>query len=132
MQIASWPPVTAAVPPGCRGTICACNPCPWKKNIFWFLLLRQKSLPFCAVDNTLNGEGLNNADNDPGFWREGNEQHQQLLYYGPGVWKMRNIMTVTIKMMEGLHLYFFHLFICIFVYLLSEYLYICMTWVCGR
>ena len=96
---------------------------PQEQNIFWFLLLRQKSLPFCAVDNTLNGEGLNNADNDPGFWGEGNEQHQQLLYYGPGVWKMRNIMTVTIKMMEGLHLYFF---ICSFVYLFICYLNICI------
>lgn len=28
---------------------------------------------FCAVDNTLNGEGLNNADNDPGCMED--EEH---------------------------------------------------------
>ena len=27
-----------------------------------------ESLLFCAVDNALDGEGLNDADNYPGFW----------------------------------------------------------------
>ena len=53
MHIASWPPVRAAVPPGCRGTICACNPCPSRtkyllvssapSKILTFLCSRQHS-----------------------------------------------------------------------------------------
>ena len=40
---------------------------PDKKNSF-SLVKKIESLLFCAVDNALDGEGLNDADNYPGFW----------------------------------------------------------------
>ena len=34
---------------------------------FWKSLRGKNRLPFRAVDNTLYGEGLDDADNNPGF-----------------------------------------------------------------
>ena len=43
---------------------------------FWKSLRGKNRLPFCAVDNTLYGEGLDDADNNPGF--EGKVKVQKL------------------------------------------------------